>query len=171
MKKSGAFQHEVDAQFLVRQVRRIALRGHADMLAVDDQVVALGMDIAGVAAVHAVAAEQPGVRLRIRQIVDRDEVERIPSPRSRIARATKATDAAESVDRNLDRHRRYSLVRPLIKGGAAEQRAMSIDTLPHCAPFRESVAAAPAFAGVAARVNRLRLAYCDRRGTMLSQVQ
>ena len=101
--EAGAFQDQVDAQFLVRQVRRVTLGGDADALAVDHDVVALGGDFARIAAMDAVAAEQPGVGLGIGEIVDRDQFESAFATLEDRTR-DQTTDAAETVDCNLDRH-------------------------------------------------------------------
>ncbi len=75
--EAGAFEHDVDAELGVRQVGGVALGGDADALAVDDQVIALGRDLARIFAVHRVAREQPGVGLGIGKVVDRDEFKSI----------------------------------------------------------------------------------------------
>ena len=51
--EAGAFERDVDAVGGVRQLARIALGGDLDALAVDDQVVAVGADLARIGAVDA----------------------------------------------------------------------------------------------------------------------
>ena len=105
--EAGAFEHQIDTQFLVRKVGGVALGGDADALAVDDEVVAFGGDGAGIFAVNAVTAEQPGVRLGVGEVVDRDQFEVAGTAFDDRARHQSA-DAAEAVDRNLHRHLLHS---------------------------------------------------------------
>ena len=86
--EAGAFEHDVDAQFRVRQIGRIALGGDADALAVDDEVVALGRDRAGIFAVDAVALNSQAFDLAsARSLIATSS--RPLSARSSIARATR----------------------------------------------------------------------------------
>ena len=97
--EAGAFERDVDAVGLMRQLGGILLRGHLDALAVDDDVAAVGRDFARVLAVHAVAREQPGVGLGIRKVVHADQFE--PAIRALEDRTgDQAADATETVDGN-----------------------------------------------------------------------
>ena len=98
--EAGAFQRDVDAVGGVRQLGRVALGGDVDALAVDDHVVAVGVDFAREGAVDAVALEQQGVGLGVGEIVDRDQLEPAVGPLEDRAR-DEAADAAEAVDRNF----------------------------------------------------------------------
>ncbi len=98
--EAGAFQHQFDAVFGVGQLGGIALGSDLDPLTVDDQVIALCRDFTRIAAMHAVAAEQPGVRLGVRQVVDGDEFQPAIGPFEDRARH-QTTDASEPVDCNL----------------------------------------------------------------------
>ena len=95
--EAGALQRDVDAQFLVRQLGRIALGGHLDALAVDDHRVALGADLARERPVHAVALEQHGVGLGVGQVIDRDQLQVMIVPLQDGA-GDEAADAAETID-------------------------------------------------------------------------
>jgi hypothetical protein len=59
--EAGAFEDEIDADVAMREGGRVFLGGHAHALAVDDQVVAVGADFAGISAMDGVALEQQGV--------------------------------------------------------------------------------------------------------------
>src|SRR5688500_15048978 len=72
---AGAFKHQLDAQLAVRKVGWVALGGYADPLAIDDQILTLGGHLARIFAVDAIAGEEPGVGLGVREIVDGDELE------------------------------------------------------------------------------------------------
>ena len=98
--EAGAFERDVDAIGLVRQLGRVALGGDLDALAVDDQIVAVGLDLAREAPVDAVALEQPGVGLGVGEVVDRDQLEPAIGPLEDRARDQPA-DAAEAVDCNF----------------------------------------------------------------------
>jgi hypothetical protein len=105
--EAGAFERDIDAISLVRQLGRIALGRHVDALAVDDQVVAIDLDRALERTVDRIALEQAGVGFRIGQVVDRDEFEIMVGALDDRARDI-APDAPETVDRNLGRHVRNS---------------------------------------------------------------
>ena len=108
---AGAFERHVDA--LIGNLRRILLGGHldrADRLAVvcDGDAVALDLHLAGKAAVHAVVAEQVGVRLDAAEVVDGDGHDVLGAAFDDGAQY-EATDAPESVDGDLDGHDVVSL--------------------------------------------------------------
>ena len=84
----------------MRQLGRVALGGDLDALAVDDQIVAVGADLAREGAVDAVALEQQGVRLGVGEVVDRDQLEAVIVPLEDGA-GDEAADAPETVDRNF----------------------------------------------------------------------
>jgi hypothetical protein len=101
--EAGAFQGDVDAIGTMRQIGRIALGGHMDALAVDDQVVAVHFDGATEGSVDAVALEQQGVGFGVGQIVDRDKLKAAIRPLEDGA-SDVAPDTPETVDCNLSRH-------------------------------------------------------------------
>ena len=53
--EAGAFEHQLDAVGLVRQLGRIALGGDLDALAVDDEILAIGRDRPRILTVNGVA--------------------------------------------------------------------------------------------------------------------
>jgi hypothetical protein len=73
--KPCALEHEIHAQFAPGQFGRIALRDHADAVAVDHHGVAVDVHIAAEAAVHGVETRQMGIGIGIAQIVDRDDLD------------------------------------------------------------------------------------------------
>src|SRR6185312_8429188 len=97
--EAGAFERDINVVGLVRKLRRVLLGCHMDALAVDDDVVAVGLDLAWELAVDAVVAEQPGVRLRIGKVVDADQLEPAVGPLEDGA-CDQAADSAEAVDCN-----------------------------------------------------------------------
>ena len=85
--ETGAFQRDINAIGGMGQVRGIALRRHLDALAIDDDVVAIGLHRARKRAMDAVALEQHCIGFGIGQIVDRHQFQTAIG-RSRMARAT-----------------------------------------------------------------------------------
>ena len=73
--EAGALQHDVDVQLAPRHFGRVALREHADLVAVDDHVVAVDFDGARELAVRGVVAGQVGVRLGVAEVVDGDDLD------------------------------------------------------------------------------------------------
>ena len=84
--------------------RRIALREHADAVAVDDHRVAFDADRARKLAVRGVVARQVRVGLRAAEIVDRDDRDVVLLAVLVMRAQHVAPDAAVAVDGNLDRH-------------------------------------------------------------------
>jgi len=90
------------AQLLPRQVRRVLLRQHPELVAVHDDAFPGGRDLAGEGPQDRVVLQQVGQRLRVGDVVHRDEVpvqsllpggpEEVPS------------DPPEPVDADLDAH-------------------------------------------------------------------
>src|SRR5690606_23031958 len=111
LEEARAFKHEVDAELLVRQLAGIALLGHRDVAAVDLDAVLVGGHRPGEAAMGAVVGEQQRVRLRIGEVVDRDQLEIVVGAFEQRA-GDEPPDASESVDRNLHRHGRNSCYLP-----------------------------------------------------------
>ena len=100
---AGALEHDVDAEVLPRQLGRIALRQHLDLVAVDGDALVVGADLAGERAVHRVVLEQMRVRLDVAEVVDRDELDVVAAFLHRRAQ-NQAPDAPETVDANPNRH-------------------------------------------------------------------
>ena len=72
---AGAFERDVDAERLVRKLGRILDRGHLHLVAVDDDRVALDLDLVRKAPMHAVEAQEMRVGLDRTQIVDGDDLD------------------------------------------------------------------------------------------------
>ncbi len=98
--ETGAFERQLDAVGLVRQLRRVLLGGDVDALAVDDDVVAVRRDLSREFPMNAVAAEQPGIRLGVGEIVDRHELQPAIGPLEDRP-GDQPTDSAEAVDCNF----------------------------------------------------------------------
>ena len=81
----------------LRQVGGIALGSDCDALAVDDDRVTLGLNLAGKTAVNRVALEQPGIALGVRKVVDRDQLQTAIRPLEDRS-GDQPADAAEPVD-------------------------------------------------------------------------
>ena len=102
--KAGALEHDVDAQLAPWNFGRVALREHADRVAVDDHVVAFDRHGAGELAVRGVVAGQVGVRLGVAQVVDGDDLDVVFLAAFVESAQDIAADAAIAVDCNFDRH-------------------------------------------------------------------
>ena len=98
--EAGALQSDFDAIRLVRKVGGIALGGHVNALAVDDDVVPVGRYLARELAVDAVVLEQPGIGLGVGEVVDRHELQSAVGPLEDRA-GDQPADAAEAVDCNF----------------------------------------------------------------------
>src|SRR6185369_249513 len=98
--ETGALQSKLHAVGSMGQVCRILLGGDVNLLPVDDDVVAIDRDLAGELAVDAVTAEQPGVRLRVGQVIDAHQLEPAIGP-FKDRSGDQAADAAEAVDCNF----------------------------------------------------------------------
>ncbi len=99
--QAGRFDHDVDLEFLPRQLGRIALREHAEGVAVEHDLIALGLDLMLERAVHRVMLEQMREGLGVGDVVDRDDLDLFlvqHRPKSHPA------DSAETVDPDPDRH-------------------------------------------------------------------
>ena len=98
--EAGAFQRDINAKFLVGQLARVALCGHADALAVDDEIGAISLHIAGEAAMHGVTLEQQCIHFCVAKIVDRDDFD-VGAALLKDGAKHQAADAPETVDGNL----------------------------------------------------------------------
>ena len=99
---AGALKHHVGLAVGPRQVRRVLLRGDGDARPIDDQHLALGLDVALEPTVHAVILQQVCQRFGIGQVVDADDVELVLSRPHRPEHD--AADAAKSVDADVACH-------------------------------------------------------------------
>jgi hypothetical protein len=71
--QAGGFDHDVGADLAPLQVGRVALLRQADLLAVDDERVAVHRHVALEAAVHAVVLQHVGQVVGLEQVVDADD--------------------------------------------------------------------------------------------------
>jgi hypothetical protein len=101
--QAGRLEHDVGADFVPLQLRRVALLRQADLLAVDDQRVAFDRDFALEAAVHRVVLEHVGQVVGLEQVVDGNDLDVVLEVLHRCAQHV-ATDAAEAVDTEFDSH-------------------------------------------------------------------
>ena len=101
--EAGAFQRDIDAHCLVRQVGGVALGGDGDAVAIDDQIGAINLYRAVEGAVDRIALEQQGVGLGVGQIVDRDQFQPAVGALEYRARHL-AADAAKPVNCNFYSH-------------------------------------------------------------------
>ena len=101
-KEARGFEHDVGADLVPFERCRVALLRQADLVAVDDERVALDRDLALEAAVHRVVLQHVGQVLGLEQVVDADDLD----VRKVLHGGAQdiATDAAEAVDTELDGH-------------------------------------------------------------------
>jgi hypothetical protein len=103
-----AFERDIDAEFAVRQGRRVLDRGHLDRLAAaDDDRVAADFDACRELAVDRVVTQQVCVGLDRAEVVDGNDLD-IGAAGFDDCSQHVAADAAETVDGNLDSHFTYS---------------------------------------------------------------
>ena len=102
--QAGAFQDDIDAEALPRQLGRIALGDDADAIIVHHQAVAVDPHRAGELAVRGVVLQEVSVGRGVAQVVHRDELQPVLLAALVVGAQHHAADAAESVDGNLDRH-------------------------------------------------------------------
>src|SRR5690606_25256067 len=121
--KARAFQHDVHAQLAPGQGRGIAVGQHADLVAVDDHVVAVDGDRAGKLAMGGVETGQVGIGLGIAQVVDRHDLDVVLFTAFIVGPQNIAADAAITVDRHAYRHC-YSPVYKTCSTAAATRSAV-----------------------------------------------
>ena len=116
---TGRFDDDVDAQVAPREQRRVALRQHLDLFAVDRDRALTEADLAGEGSEHGVVLQQVGQGLGVRQVVDGDDLD-IAAMRGRDRAVEVAPDTAETVDADTNSHdgaprsRNWRLVAPLV---------------------------------------------------------
>src|SRR5262247_52105 len=104
--EAGALEHGVDAEVLPRQLRGVLLRTDADLVAVDDEILAVDADLAREAAMSGVVFREVRVDRRVPEVVDRDDREVVLLPRLVVGAKDHAADAAVAVDGDSDGHPR-----------------------------------------------------------------
>ena len=119
VKMPGGLEHDVDAERLPRQLRRILDREHLELVAVDGDAVAARGDVGLQVAEDRVVLEQVRQRLGVGQVVDGDDVD--PAVAHGGAHDV-AADAAEPVDPDFDGHRKVL------------RRALAVRMCPAAAP-------------------------------------
>src|SRR5205085_1977760 len=92
----GRLDDDVDAEVAPRELARVGLGEDLELVAVDDDPAARVLDGARVRAEDRVVLEQVGERLRVREVVDGDEVD-VRTGRLRCPEEVPA-DAPEAVD-------------------------------------------------------------------------
>ncbi len=102
--KAGAFEDHIDTQLTPRDIRRIALREHANFVAIDDHVVTIDNDGSREFAMGGVVAGQMRVGFRVAQIVDGNDLNVIFFAAFIMSAQYIASDAAVAIDRNFDSH-------------------------------------------------------------------
>ena len=126
--QARAFEHDVDAELAPRQFRRIALRDHADPVAVDDHRVAVDVHVALEPAMHGVEAGQMRVGVGIAEIVDRHDLD-LALVWSLVQGAQNvAADAAIAVDADLDCHLHDPLIASESSVSLPAQRSIALTT-------------------------------------------
>jgi len=102
--ETGALHDHVNPEFAPGQLGRVAVGQHANLVAVDDHVIAFHFHGAGEAAMRGVVARQVGVGVNRTQVVDRDDLHVFAT--AFIERTQHiAPDSSVPVDPDLDRHR------------------------------------------------------------------
>ena len=106
--QARALQHEIHAELAPGQLGRIALRDHADAIAVHHHRIAVDVHIAAEAAVHGVETRQMSIGIGIAQVVDRDDLD-LARVLALVERAQNvAADAPVTIDPHFDCHRLLS---------------------------------------------------------------
>jgi hypothetical protein len=99
--EAAALEHQVDPERLPGQLGGIALGQHLDGACAHLEAAVLRLHVVGERAVHGVVLQEVGQGLRVRDVVDRDEVElRLAECRAEYV----AADTSETVDADTDRH-------------------------------------------------------------------
>jgi len=98
-----AFHHDVDAEFLPRQLGRVPLGRDLDAPLAHIHPIVAGRDRVRIEAVHGIVLEQMGVGLHGAEIVDADDLQ-ILAARFRDRAQHEAADATETVDCDFDSH-------------------------------------------------------------------
>ena len=106
--ETGGFDDDFGADFVPLQSGRILLGGEADLLAVDDEEVAVDRDVVVEDAVDGVILQHVREVVRVEQVVDADDFDVI---REVFDGGTEhhAANSSESVDTDFDSHCFFSL--------------------------------------------------------------
>ena len=99
--EAGGLDDDVGIHFVPLQIGRILLGGQADLVAVDNHVVAFDLDVAFELAVNRIILQHVSEILGVEQVVDADNLDILVEV---LHRGTEdhAADAAETVDTDFD---------------------------------------------------------------------
>ena len=100
--EAGRLDDDVDAELTPREVGRVALAEHPQLVVADLDAVLRGADLVRQGAEHGVVLEEVGHRVQRAEVVDGDEVE-VGAPLLRRPEEV-AADAAEAVDADAYGH-------------------------------------------------------------------
>ena len=100
----GTLEHDIHAQFAPRQLGRVAFREDLDAITINDDVIAIDLDGARERAMRRVVTRQVGVRVRIAQIIQSDNVEVSRTTRFVNCAHNVAPDTAVAIDADLYCH-------------------------------------------------------------------
>ncbi len=100
--KARALQYNIGTDLIPFQVGRVTLGGDADRFAVHDQVAALSLYLAIEQTVHGIVLEHVGQVVRVKQVIDANNLHVLEFPGDGAKRH--ATDTAEAVDSHFNRH-------------------------------------------------------------------
>ena len=125
---AGAFHQNLDAEILVRQLRRVPLGGHLDRASADVDGIAVDLHLAGKAPVDGIVAQQMRVRLHGAEIVDRHDLD-VLAPGFHDGPQDISADPAKSVDCDAHGHH-FLLLRSRLSGAAGfwARRAVTAST-------------------------------------------
>ena len=99
--EARGLDNQVYADFAPRDVQRVAVAEHANLMAIDNDEIALDLDLVVNTAMDGIVLQKMGVSLGAARIVDSDDVEcRILLHRAE----NKSADTTEAVDTNLGCH-------------------------------------------------------------------
>ena len=101
--QAGRLHHDVHAEVAPGKGRRVALGQHLEVARAHPQPAAFDRHLVGQVAEHRVVLEQVGQRLRIRDVVDRDELDILLAALQGGPHDV-AADPSEPVDPHLDGH-------------------------------------------------------------------
>src|SRR5438309_3036732 len=102
--EAGRLHDDVDVEVLPGQLRWIALLQHLDLASIDDERIRGRRNLALVLAVVRIVFEEVGVHLRVREVVQRDDLD-LGMPLERSLQEL-AADPAEAIDRDASFHLR-----------------------------------------------------------------
>jgi hypothetical protein len=132
--QAGALEHHIDAKFLPWQFGGVALGADFDLVAIDDQVLAVDRHGARKFAMGGVVLGQVGIDFRVAQVVDRNDLNIMLLAALVMRTQDVAADAAIAVYCNADGHWQISRLKPDITAlGARITVMLQCDGGMHCA--------------------------------------